>query len=146
MLLAVIAASVVILTAGYILWTVQRVYLGPEYKGPHGEAITHSTPRENAIAGVLFALAILMGLFPYQTVLRYMDRTVERQVKDLAAWTARIEAKPPAEQDSPPLRAAAHRTERVPAPQQAAPERGPQRPWQFASTTPADPSLDQATP
>ena len=33
--LAVIAASVVILTAGYILWTIQRVYLGPEYKGPH---------------------------------------------------------------------------------------------------------------
>ncbi len=36
--LAVVAASVVILTAGYILWTIQRVYLGPEYKGPHGEA------------------------------------------------------------------------------------------------------------
>jgi NADH-quinone oxidoreductase subunit M len=34
MVLAVIAAAVVILTAGYILWTVQRVYLGPEYKGP----------------------------------------------------------------------------------------------------------------
>ena len=36
--LAVISASVVILTAGYILWAMQRVYLGPEYKGPHGEA------------------------------------------------------------------------------------------------------------
>ncbi len=36
--LAVVAASVVILTAGYILWTIQRVYLGPEYKGPHGDA------------------------------------------------------------------------------------------------------------
>ncbi len=39
MVLAVIAASVVILTAGYILWTIQRVYLGPEYKGPHAEAL-----------------------------------------------------------------------------------------------------------
>ena len=25
----------VILTAGYILWTIQRVYLGAEYRGPH---------------------------------------------------------------------------------------------------------------
>ena len=39
MALAVISASVVILTAAYILWTIQRVYLGPEYKGPHGEGI-----------------------------------------------------------------------------------------------------------
>ena len=29
--LAVISASVVILTAGYILWAIQRVYLGAEY-------------------------------------------------------------------------------------------------------------------
>ena len=44
--LAVVAASVVILTAGYILWTIQRVYLGPEYKGPHAEALTPMTRRE----------------------------------------------------------------------------------------------------
>ena len=49
MVLAVVAASVVILTAGYILWTIQRVYLGPEYKGPHAEALTPATPREMAI-------------------------------------------------------------------------------------------------
>ena len=41
--LAVISAAVVILTAGYILWTIQRVYLGAEYKGPHGEALTPMT-------------------------------------------------------------------------------------------------------
>ena len=35
MALAVISAAVVILTAGYILWAIQRVYLGAEYKGPH---------------------------------------------------------------------------------------------------------------
>ena len=45
-----ISASVVILTAGYILWTLQRVYLGPEYKGPHGESSTPITARELAIA------------------------------------------------------------------------------------------------
>ncbi len=36
-LVAIIAASGVILTAGYILWAIQRVYLGAEYKGPHRE-------------------------------------------------------------------------------------------------------------
>ena len=98
--LAVIAASVVILTAGYILWAVQRVYLGPEYKGPHGEALTPSTPRENAIAAVLLAFAILLGVFPYQSLLQFMDKTIERQVNDLAAWTWRVKEHPalPAEE------------------------------------------------
>ena len=32
--LAVISAAVVILTAAYILWTLQHVYLGAEYRGP----------------------------------------------------------------------------------------------------------------
>jgi len=63
-LYAVIAASGVILTAGYILWAVQRVYLGAEYKGPHAEAITPITEREVMIAGILLAGCILMGIFP----------------------------------------------------------------------------------
>jgi NADH-quinone oxidoreductase subunit M len=85
--LAVIAAAVVVLTAAYILWTIQRVYLGPEYKGPHGDHLTPSNARENSIAVVLFVFAILFGVFPYQTVLKYMDKTVERQAGELAAWT-----------------------------------------------------------
>lgn len=99
--LAVISASVVILTAGYILWTVQRVYLGGEYKGPHAEALTPSTVRENAIAGVLFVLAILFGVFPNTFLLRYMDKTVERQVNDLAQWTKVVkEAQAPGDSDT----------------------------------------------
>jgi NADH-quinone oxidoreductase subunit M len=85
--LAVIAAAVVVLTAAYILWTIQRVYLGPEYKGPHGDHLVPSTARENAIGGILLALAILFGVFPYQTVLKYMDKTVSQQVNELAEWT-----------------------------------------------------------
>jgi NADH-quinone oxidoreductase subunit M len=92
--LAVISASVVILTAAYILWTIQRVYLGAEYKGPHAEALTPSTRRENAIAGVLFVLAILFGVFPNTFLLRYMDKTVERQVNDLAQWTKVVKEAP----------------------------------------------------
>ena len=49
-MLAIIAASGVILTAGYILWTIQRVYLGPEYKGPHPEALSPINGRENHVA------------------------------------------------------------------------------------------------
>lgn len=88
-ILAITAAFVVILTAAYILWAVQRVYLGPEYRGPHGEALVPSTPRENLIAGVLFVLAILMGVFPQTFVLRYMDKTIDHQVTSLAEWTQR---------------------------------------------------------
>src|SRR6185369_5493975 len=63
-LYAIIAASGVILTAGYILWAVQRVYFGAEYKGPHAEAITPITDREKLIGGILLAGCILFGLFP----------------------------------------------------------------------------------
>ena len=57
--LAVVSASVVILTAAYILWTIQRVYLGPEYRGPHGDHLTPMTAREVLIAAPLLALAIV---------------------------------------------------------------------------------------
>ncbi|MEZ6104042.1 MAG: NADH-quinone oxidoreductase subunit M [Pirellulaceae bacterium] len=88
-LLAVISAAVVILTAGYILWAIQRVYLGAEYKGPHGEALTPITMRELAIAVPLFALAIIFGVFP-NTILRYMDASIDQQVVNLATWTEEV--------------------------------------------------------
>ena len=93
--LAVISASVVILTAGYILWTVQRVYLGHEYKGAHEEALVPSTGRENTIAGVLLVLAILFGVFPHFFLLRYMDGTIDRQVDELAVWTENVKEADP---------------------------------------------------
>ena len=62
--LAIVAASGVILTAGYILWALQRVYLGAEYKGPHGEEITRITGREAAVGWILLGLAIVLGIFP----------------------------------------------------------------------------------
>ncbi|MEZ6062219.1 MAG: NADH-quinone oxidoreductase subunit M [Planctomycetaceae bacterium] len=63
-LLAIVAASGVILTAGYILWALQRVYLGPEYRGPHAEAITPINGREATVAAVLLAFAIILGVYP----------------------------------------------------------------------------------
>ncbi len=62
--LAIIAASGVILTAGYILWTIQRVYLGPEYKGPHAEAIVPMNYREMTVGAILLVFAIILGIYP----------------------------------------------------------------------------------
>jgi NADH-quinone oxidoreductase subunit M len=63
-LLAIIAAFGVILTAGYILWTIQRVYFGPEYRGPHAEAIIPINGRERLIGYTLLAFAIALGVYP----------------------------------------------------------------------------------
>ncbi len=84
--LAVISAAVVILTAGYILWAIQRVYLGAEYKGPHGEALTPITMRELSIGVPLLVLAIVFGVYP-KALLDYMQPSVDMQIDRLAAWT-----------------------------------------------------------
>ncbi len=84
--LAIIAASVVVLTAGYILWTIQRVYLGAEYKGPHGDAITPITFRETAIAVPLLTLAIVFGVYP-KAMFDYMTPSIDKTVNSLADWT-----------------------------------------------------------
>jgi len=87
--LAAISAFTVILTAGYILWAIQRVYLGAEYKGPHGEALTPITRRELAIATPLVFLAILFGVAP-QLLFNYVTPSVNRQVETLAEWTREV--------------------------------------------------------
>jgi NADH-quinone oxidoreductase subunit M len=94
--LAVISAAVVIITAAYILWALQRVYLGAEYKGPHGEALTPMTGREFAIAAPLLAFAIVFGVYP-RALLDYMQPSVNKTVVSLADWTkANAPVTPPA--------------------------------------------------
>jgi NADH-quinone oxidoreductase subunit M len=90
--LAVISAAVVILTAAYILWAIQRVYLGPEYRGPHGDHLTPITLRELAIAVPLLGFAILLGVYP-NSALRYMQKTLDHQVESLARWTEDYDSK-----------------------------------------------------
>lgn len=82
-LLAIIAAAGVILTAGYILWTLQRVYLGPEYKGPHPEALVPVTSREKSVAYALVVFAILLGIFPNYLFSR-MDKSVKSLVQSMS--------------------------------------------------------------
>jgi len=93
--LAAISAFTVILTAAYILWAIQRVYLGAEYKGPHGDDLTPITPRELAIATPLVFLAILFGVAP-QILFNYVTPTVNRQVETLADWTRVVHDAAPA--------------------------------------------------
>ena len=90
--LAVISAFTVILTAAYILWAIQRVYLGAEYKGPHGDHLTPMTGRELAIATPLVFLAILFGVAP-QLIFNYVTPSVNRQVETLADWTRDVGSK-----------------------------------------------------
>ena len=87
--LAVCSAFTVILTAAYILWAIQRVYLGAEYKGPHGDHLTPITPRELAIATPLVFFAILFGVAP-QLLFNYVTPSVNRQVETLAEWTRTV--------------------------------------------------------
>jgi len=101
--LAVVSAFTVILTAAYILWAIQRVYLGAEYKGPHGDHLTPITGRELAIATPLVFLAILLGVAP-QLIFNYVTPTVNAQVETLAEWTRTVRPDAPAAQ--PPLAAA----------------------------------------
>ena len=91
--LAAVSAFTVILTAAYILWAIQRVYLGAEYKGPHGDHLTPITPRELAIATPLVFFAILFGVAP-QILFNYVTPTVNRQVETLADWTRRVHDAP----------------------------------------------------
>lgn len=100
--LGVVAASVMILTAGYILWTIQRVYLGPEYKGPHPDALRPMSRREVAIAAPLLVGAVLFGVYP-RALLDYVTPSVQKTVIEMADWSAAANNGPaPAEESQTP--------------------------------------------
>jgi NADH-quinone oxidoreductase subunit M len=84
--LASLAAATVVLTAAYILWTVQRVYLGtnPAYKD-----YPDMTPREVVIAAPLVVLSVALGVFPSYLLLSWMEPSVAGLVNSLAALGGR---------------------------------------------------------
>jgi len=84
-LLAVLAAAAVILTAGYILWTLQRVFLGrnEQYRG-----LPDLSVREWAISLPLVVLTILLGVFPQQTILSWMGPSVSDMVRPVISARA----------------------------------------------------------
>jgi NADH-quinone oxidoreductase subunit M len=79
-LLAVLAAAAVILTAGYILWTLQRVFLGrsEEHKG-----LTDMNAREIIIAIPLVVLTVALGVLPQPLLLSWMGPSVDTVVRSV---------------------------------------------------------------
>jgi NADH-quinone oxidoreductase subunit M len=73
--LAALAAAAVILTAGYILWTIQRVFLG---KSEAWKGLPDMNLRELIIAVPLVVLTIAMGIFPQWLVLGWMGPSVDQ--------------------------------------------------------------------
>ncbi len=76
--LAILAAFGVILTAGYILWMIQRVYLGPERREYTG--FSDASPREVFVLSTMGVLAIFMGILPKYTF-QVMNGTLDNIVR-----------------------------------------------------------------
>jgi NADH-quinone oxidoreductase subunit M len=106
-ILAVLAAAAVILTAGYILWTIQRVFLG---RSETWKSLPDMDLREIGIAVPLVVLTIAMGIFPHGLVLSWMSPSVDKLVQGIvtarelnAVRTTRpIAAVPPLRSNSAP--------------------------------------------
>jgi len=79
-LLAVLAAAAVVLTAGYILWTLQRVFLG---RSETWKGLPDMDLREIAIAVPLVVLTIAMGVFPNTLVLSWVSPSVGEMVNSV---------------------------------------------------------------
>ncbi len=73
--LAIIAAFSVILTAGYILWLIRRVYLGKEKEEYAG--FSDVSGREIMILAPMALLALVLGIFPMQTVFDFTNGTLD---------------------------------------------------------------------
>jgi NADH-quinone oxidoreductase subunit M len=90
--LAVLAAAAVILTAGYILWTLQRVFLG---RNEHYRGLPDLNLREWVISIPLVLLTVGLGVFPQSLVLSWMGPSVDQMVRSVAVATTRAgEANP----------------------------------------------------
>ncbi len=75
---AILAAGAVILTAGYVLWLIQRVYLGkekPEYAG-----FPEATGREMAILVPFAVFCVLLGILPKHLFFDYVNGTLNHIV------------------------------------------------------------------
>jgi len=72
----------VVLTAAYILWTVQRVFMGvnPAYKN-----YPDINLRELACVLPLVVLSVLLGVLPAQLLLNWMEPSVTNLIDTLAS-------------------------------------------------------------
>jgi NADH-quinone oxidoreductase subunit M len=79
--LAVPAVLSVILTAGYLLWTWQRVYLGTN---PDTKSFPELSPREALCLFPFAVLAILLGILPGMLLFNWMDPSVSGWIENMA--------------------------------------------------------------
>jgi NADH-quinone oxidoreductase subunit M len=82
-LLAVIATTAVIFSAGYLLWAIQRILFNPLDR-PENERVPDLNRRELALLAPLVAAIIWLGIYP-APVLRRMEPAAERFVHDVEA-------------------------------------------------------------
>ena len=76
---AVIACLGVILRAGYMLWTIQRVFFGPER--PEYKAFPEVDQREVVVLTPLTVMAILLGVLPTIFFFVFTQQTVTALMK-----------------------------------------------------------------
>ncbi len=77
--MAVLAASAVVLTAGYILWLIRRVYLGRERE--EYQSFPDVSARETMILVPMAVLSIALGIFPMQTVFNFTNGTLDNMLR-----------------------------------------------------------------
>jgi len=80
--LAILAAAAVILTAGYILWTVQRVFLG---RNEAWKGLPDMDAREITIAVPLVVMTVAMGVLPQTLILSWMSPSVDNLVQGIVS-------------------------------------------------------------
>jgi NADH-quinone oxidoreductase subunit M len=72
--MAILAAAGVVLTAGYILWLIRRVYLGRERE--EYRAYPDASGLETFVLAPMAVLCILLGILPTQTVFSFLNGTL----------------------------------------------------------------------
>jgi NADH-quinone oxidoreductase subunit M len=77
--LSTIACFGLVLTAGYMLWTVQRLFLGPQR--PEYRRFPEIDAREIGVLTPLTVMAVLLGVLPAVFVFSFSERTVAAIVR-----------------------------------------------------------------
>jgi NADH-quinone oxidoreductase subunit M len=94
----IIATTVVIFAAAYLLWAVQRVFFNPLSK-PENERMPDLNLREVAVMIPLIAAMVWMGLYP-QPILRRTEAAAERYVETIRPHLSPQELGAPASRET----------------------------------------------
>jgi len=79
---AILAAITVVITAAYILWTIQRVFFGP-IVNPEYRKYSDIDWRELACIVPLAVLSVVLGVLPGQLLLNWMEPSVRGLIDTL---------------------------------------------------------------